>query len=434
MIDIRLLRSDTDSVIAGLSRRGVSRREIDELIESDSEALRLVKSRDDARSRLRDLSRQVAEARRSNDDALASSLQAQSRSVSEEVDEADKAAAAAEQDRLARLLVLPNLPSSDAPDGSSSEDNRVVTSWRPPRLEAYASHQRIPHWEVGRELGVLDLEAGAKLSGSMFPLFKGKGASLLRALTSFAIDRHSDAFIEVRPPTLVRGATMVSTGHLPKFGDDAYHVERDELWAIPTAEVPLTAMRKDEILEEASLPQRMTASTSCFRREAGAAGRDTRGVLRVHEFDKVELVAYCTPAQALEVHADMLQRAEALLRELELEYRVLDLCAGDLGAASARTFDIEVYAPGCEQWLEVSSVSWCSDYQARRANIRYRPTGGGSLAYVHTLNGSALAWPRVWAALMEAKRREDGTVGIPACLSAWMGGATAIGTPNDSAS
>jgi seryl-tRNA synthetase len=273
-------------------------------------------------------------------------------------------------------------------------------------------------------MGILDMERGAKLSGSMFPLFKGLGARLVRALSSYALNAHSGDFVEVRPPTLVRTDTMISTGHLPKFAVEAYHVERDDLWAIPTAEVPLTSMYRNEILEEVDLPARFTASTSCFRREAGAAGRDTRGLLRVHEFDKVELFAYSTAEQADEVHADMLARARALLEALDLEHRVLDLCAGDLGGSSARTYDLEVYSPGCDMWLEVSSVSWCSDYQARRANIRYRPTSGGAPVLTHTLNGSALAWPRIWAALVETGRRPDGSVELPAVLEPYLGTTT----------
>jgi seryl-tRNA synthetase len=219
---------------------------------------------------------------------------------------------------------------------------------------------------------------------------------------------------------------MMSTGHLPKFEDDAYHLERDDLWAIPTAEVPLTSMWRGDILDEDDLPLRLTAATSCFRREAGSAGRDTRGLLRVHEFDKVELFAYATPDQAPALLDGLVARAEQLLVELELEYRVLDLCAGDMGSSAARTFDLEVYAPGVDQWLEVSSVSWCTDYQARRANIRYRPTGGPGPVLVHTLNGSALAWVRIWAALVEKGRQPDGSVVLPEALRPYLRGEVVI--------
>ncbi len=331
--------------------------------------------RDELRARVKELSRQVAEARRGGDEARGSPAAEESRAVGEEERALDAEASAAQAEVRELLLWLPNLPSDEAPDGEDDDDNLVLRGW-PETARHYGDHQRVPHWDVGAALGILDLERGAKLSGSMFPLYRGAGPGSIRALTSFALDHHAELYEEIRPPTLVRTETMVSTGHLPKFADDAYHLERDDLWAIPTAEVPLTSMYRDEILDEADLPLRLTAGTACYRREAGSAGRDTRGLLRVHEFDKVELFAYATAEQSPAEHADMVGRAEALLRELDLEYRVVDLCTGDLGAAAARTFDIEVYAPGCDMWLEVSSVSWCTDYQARRANIRYRGRRG----------------------------------------------------------
>ena len=260
----------------------------------------------------------------------------------------------------------------------------------------------------------------------MFTMFRGQGATLARALCQAALDLNSDAFEEVRPPTMVLTDTMVSTGHLPKFADDAYHLERDDLWAIPTAEVPLTSLARDEILDEADLPLRLMAYTPCFRREAGSAGRDTRGLLRVHEFDKVELLAYAAPEQCAAVHEEILDRSRGLIADLGLTYRILDLCAGDLGNSAARTFDVEVYAPGVDMWLEVSSVSWFSDYQARRANIRYRPAGAKKPEVLHTLNGSALAVPRVWAALVETHRQPDGSVRLPQVLHPYMRGTTTI--------
>jgi len=425
MIDIRLARDDPEAVKAALGRRGVDPAEIDGLLDTDARARNAVGRRDELRARVKDLSRQVAEARRAGDDGLAGRLMTESRQLGDEATGLGADADAAQAEVRDRLLWLPNLPSADAPDGAGPEDNRTVRRW-PETPRTYAEHQKIPHWEVGEALGILDMERGAKLSGSMFPLYRGTGARLIRALTGFALDRHADEFEEVRPPTLVRTDTMVSTGHLPKFSDEAYHLERDDLWAIPTAEVPLTSMYRDDILEEEDLPMRLTAASACFRREAGAAGRDTRGLLRVHEFDKVELFAYATADQAAAVHADMVERVEVLLRALDLEYRVLDLCTGDLGNSSARTFDLEVYAPGSDMWLEVSSVSWFRDYQARRANIRYRPTGGGSPVFVHTLNGSALAWARIWAALVEAGRGPDGSVVLPEVLGPYLGGTTVM--------
>jgi seryl-tRNA synthetase len=428
MIDIRLVRGEPEAVRAALARRGVDPSEIDALVEADAAARRLAGERDDVRAKVKELSRQVGEARRAQDSATAERLTMESRSLGEREKALEEESELASQSVRDRLLWLPNLPADDAPDGTGPEDNPVVRRW-PEEPRTYEEHQRVPHWDSATELGILDLAAGARLSGSMFPLFRGMGSRLLRALTSFALDRHADAYEEVRPPTLVHTETMLSTGHLPKFSDEVYHIERDDLWAIPTAEVPLTSMRRGDILEESELPMRMTAATPCFRREAGAAGRDTRGLLRIHEFDKVELFAYTTPEQAADVHDDMLRRVDDLLRALDLEYRVLDLCTGELSDSAARTFDFEVYAPGCDQWLEVSSVSWFRDYQARRAAVRYRPAAGGGPALVHTLNGSAIAWSRIWPALVEQGRRPDGSVVLPQVLAPYLGGNNVIAAP-----
>ncbi|MGH9189595.1 MAG: serine--tRNA ligase [Acidimicrobiales bacterium] len=425
MIDPRRLRTDLDAVRAGLSRRGFDLAELDRAAAAEDRE-RVLKARgEQLRARVKTLSKAVGEARRDGDDATAAAKAAESRALGDEERAVSAEADAAAAELAEVLLAIPNVPANDCPDGMDAEGNAVV------RVEgfepaSYESHQRIPHWEIGERLGILDLARGAKLSGSMFPMFRGDGATLARALCQLALDLNRDAFEEVRPPTLVRTETMVSTGHLPKFADEAYAIERDGLWAIPTAEVPLTSLARDEVLDERDLPMRLMAHSSCFRREAGAAGRDTRGVLRVHEFDKVEILAYATPAQAQDVHADLLARAEAALSALGLAYRVVDLCAGDLSPSSARTFDLEVYAPGTDRWLEASSVSWFGDYQARRANIRYRPTASGrgtatGNPVVHTLNGSALAVPRVWAALVETCHRPDGTVGVPEALRPYLG-------------
>jgi seryl-tRNA synthetase len=425
MIDIRLVRDDPDAVRKAFSRRGVDGAEIDRLLEADIQARASIGRRDEIRARVKELSRQVAEARRTRDEASATELTEKSRALGEEERRADGEATSAQAEARELLMWLPNLPADDAPDGGGPDDNVVVRHW-PAEARTYFEHQRVPHWEAGVQLGILDLERAAKLSGSMFPLYRGLGARMIRALSAFALDRHAEAYEEIRPPTLVRTDTMMSTGHLPKFADEAYHVERDDLWAIPTAEVPLTSMYRGNVLEESDLPLRLCACTACFRREAGAAGRDTRGVLRTHEFDKVELFAYTTAEQAPGELEAMVGRAESLLQALDLEYRVLDLCTGDLGNASKRTFDLEVYAPGSDMWLEVSSVSWCGDYQARRANIRYRPSSGGQTSFVHTLNGSALAWSRIWPALVEVGRRPDGSVHLPAALGDYLGGETVI--------
>ena len=430
MIDLTLLRRETDSVRAMLARRGVSASQVDELVAADVRHRELLAAAEQLRAQVKDLSRQVGEARKAKDDARAEALMAQSR----ELGDAERAASADAEDVAAQVralhLMIPNLPAEAAPEGRSEDDNVELRQWWPGMEQgqpfpSYAEHQRVAHWDIGTELNILDLEAGAKLAGSMFPLYRGDGSRLLRALTAFALEAHFDAYEEIRPPSFALTETMMSTGHLPKSQDDMYAIERDDLWAIPTGEVPLTSMHRGEILKREDLPIRLTAATQCFRREAGAAGRDTRGLLRVHEFEKVELFAYCTPEQADEAQMDILARAEALLQALGLPYRVLDLCTGDLGSASARTFDLEVYSPGVDKWLEVSSVSWFRDYQTRRANVRYR-TEEGTTALVHTVNGSALAWARIWAALVETYRNADGTVTLPDCLSAFLGGRTTL--------
>ena len=434
MIDIRALRADPDAVKAALARRGVEAAEVDAVLAADAAWSARVAAAEAMRAEVKEMSRQVGQAKKAGDEARATELSARSRELGEEERVAAGEAEILLEERQTGLLYLPNIPAEDAPDGTGEDDNVEVRRWWPGQDAGRpepkrAEHQEVPHWEIGEALHILDMERGARLAGSMFPLYRGPGARLLRALTALAIDRHAPDYEEIRPPTVVLTETMTSTGHLPKFADDAYHLERDDLWLIPTAEVPLTSMHRGEILEESQLPLRFTAATACYRREAGSAGRDTRGLLRVHEFDKVELFAYTTPDDALEAQADILRRAESMLQDLELPYRVLDLCCGDLGGSSARTFDLEAYAPGVDRWLEVSSVSWFRDYQARRANVRFRPAGGGPLQLVHTVNGSALAWPRIWAALVENGRQPDGTVLLPECLAPYVGGELLMKAP-----
>ena len=430
MIDLTQLRREPEVVKAALARRGVDAALLEEIIALDVEHRRLLQDAESRRAEVKSLSRQVGEARREANATLADELSERSRVVGDEERLATTQTEAVAGSLRELLLSLPNLPAPEAPDGLDETGNVELRQWwlgmdDGAPFPAFADYQRVPHWEIGADLGILDLETGAKIAGSMFPLYRGDGARLIRALSAFALDRHRDAYEEIRPPSVALTETMMSTGHLPKSMDDMYAIERDGLWAIPTAEVPLTSMRRGEILTEAELPIRLTALTACFRREAGAAGRDTRGVLRVHEFDKVELFNYLTPDQAQAGFDDVLARAEGLLRALGLTYRVLDLCAGDLGTSSARTFDLEVYAPGVERWLEVSSVSWFRDFQARRANVRYR-TSEGDTAFVNTVNGSALAWPRIWAALLETGRLADGSVELPEVLAPYLGGQRVI--------
>ncbi len=427
MLDLRLVRADADAVRAGLARRGgEAAAGVHRLLEADARQREVGTRRDEVRARIRSLSKEVGKLRQAGDEGEAEALMAESRALGDEEKALD-----AEADELAAvvhgiLLDTPNLPADDCPDGDGEQDNAVLRT-EGYDADAYGDHQRVPHWEIGEELGLLDPERAVKISGAMFNMYKGWGARLLRALVQLSLDRNADAYVEVRPPTLVLTDTMVATGHLPRFGDDAYHVERDDLWTIPTAEVPLTSLHRDEILDEAALPLRYVAYTSCYRREAGSAGRDTRGLLRSHEFDKVELFALASGAeQAIACQEDVLARSEGLLRDLGMAYRVVDLCTGDLGASAARTWDLEAYAPGCDLWLEVSSVSWFTDYQARRAAIRFRPAGGKGTETCHTVNGSAMGWPRTIAAYLETHRRPDGSVAVVPVLQPYLGGATSI--------
>ncbi len=420
MIDLRLVRNDYGAVRASLARRGIDLSELEQVAALDERHRSLTTERDSVRHEVKELSQQVGRLKRDSRGDEADAVAAESRKQGERekalADEADEVAAEVHD----LLLHIPNLPADEAPDGADEADNPVlrVENFDP---EAFGEHQRVPHWEFAVEAGWLDMERAAKLSGSMFAMLRGPGASLARAMIQYGLDRNADRYEEIRPPTLVHSETMVSTGQLPKFADDAYWLERDDLWAIPTAEVPLTSLASGEILDEADLPVRMMAHTPCYRREAGAAGRDTRGLLRVHEFDKVEILAYAAPEQAPAVHAEILERAAAAVADLGLAYRIVDICAGDLGQAHHRSWDVEVYAPGADQWLEVSSCSWYSDYQARRANLRYRPTGEKGTRILHTLNGSALAVPRVWAALVETHRQPDGSVAVPEALRSYLG-------------
>jgi seryl-tRNA synthetase len=429
MLDIRRIRSDPEGVKAALELRGPGTSDaIDDVVALDAEQRRIVARRDEIRNGIKSLSKQVGRLRGQGQADEAEGFMADSRALGEEEEALAKAAGVLADEIRTALLALPNVPSEDAPHGTGEQDN-VVLRTEGYDAAAYGEHQRVPHWEIGTELGILDNERATKISGSMFTMYRGGGARLLRALVQLSLDRNADAFEEIRPPTLVRTQTMTSTGHLPKFADEAYHIERDDLWAIPTAEVPLTSLHGDEILDGTDLPLHYMAYTSCFRREAGAAGKDTRGLLRVHEFDKVELLAVAADReQAIACQEDVLARGEALLRDLGLAYRIVDLCTADLGNSAARTWDIEAYAPGVDQWLEVSSVSWFGDYQARRANVRYRPVEGSGRGteVAHTVNGSAMGWPRTMAAYLETHHEADGSVAVVEPLRPYLGGAERI--------
>lgn len=427
MIDVRLLRTNIEGVRTALARRGKPEvlSQIDEAVQLDSRLRDITTERDAIRAEVNDLSKQVGTLRRDKRNEEAEALMGRSRELGEtervlqaEFDEV--------QGALHQIMLrIPNLPHADAPNGAGDHENPVVKG--PVNMPAqFADHQRVPHWETASHLGILDNERATKIAGAMFTMQRGLGATLARALCQFALDSNADAFEEIRPPSFVTTATLTATGHLPKFADDAYAIERDDLWAIPTAEVPLTSLHAGEVLEESELPVRLMAYTPCYRREAGSAGRDTRGMLRAHEFDKVEILAIARPEDAPELLTELVARAESLMAALELPYRIIEICTGDMGGSHHRSYDLEVYAPGCDAWLEVSSVSWFSDYQARRADIRFKRTGQKGTEIANTLNGSALAVPRVWAAICENYRQADGSVRIPTVLLPYMRGATHI--------
>lgn len=431
MIDVRLLRNDPAAVKAALARRGKPEiiEQLDAAIALDGQLRDITAQRDASRARVNELSKLVGAARRDGENEAAEKLQTESRTLGDD----EKALAEAFETVQAQLrdvmLRIPNVPHSDAPDGANDQDNPLIKG--PINLPAeFSEHQRVAHWVVADELGILDNERAVKLSGAMFTMQRGAGAMLSRALCQYALDMNADAFEEIRPPSLVTTATLTATGQLPKFAEDAYAIERDDLWCIPTAEAPLTSMYSGEILDEAQLPMRLMAYSSCYRREAGSAGRDTRGMLRAHEFDKVEIFSLCTPEDSPAMLIELRDRAERLIAGLGLPYRMIEICTGDMGQSHHRSFDIEVYAPGCDSWLEVSSVSWFSDYQGRRADIRYRKSGEKGTHIAHTLNGSALAVPRVWAAIMENFREADGSVVIPEALRPYTRGLERISPRN----
>jgi seryl-tRNA synthetase len=423
VIDVRLLRTQPDLVRAAMARRGKPDLldQIARATQLDEQARDIVAQRDAARAQVNDISKQVGLLRREGRTAEAEALQAESRALGER-----ESTLAAEHDAVQAhlrdlLLRIPNVPHPDAPDGADEHDNPVVKG--PINMPTeFAEHQRVPHWDTAAALGILDNERATKISGAMFTMQRGLGATLARALCQYALDSNADAFEEIRPPSLVTTATLTATGQLPKFADDAYSIERDDLWCIPTAEVPLTSLYAGEVIDDAQLPLRFMAYTPCYRREAGSAGRDTRGMLRAHEFDKVEILSVATPEQAPAMLTELVTRAERLIAGLGLPYRIIEICTGDMGQSHHRSFDLEVYAPGCDNWLEVSSCSWFSDYQARRADIRYRTAGEKGTHVANTLNGSALAVPRVWAAIIENNRQPDGSVLIPAVLQPYMRG------------
>jgi len=420
VIDLKLLRTAPDHVRAALARRGdpALLTLLEELERLDAQRRTLTGQLDQLKAERNEFAKADAQHVKQHG-ALAPTVVEQRREHGRRISDLEGELRNIETVLSAKTLFVPNLPLPDVPDGGESAD-RVVRSWGTPRVHEPGLK---PHWEIAERLGILDLVRGARLSGSGFPLFIGAGARLGRALIGFMLDIHTreHGYVEVAPPFVVRRDSMEGTGQLPKFEDEAYKTAPDELFLIPTAEVPVTNLHRGELLEGARLPVAYTAYTPCFRREAGAAGKDTRGLLRVHQFDKVELVRFCRPADSVAEHETLTGHAETILQRLELAYRVRLLAAGDTGFASAKTYDLEAWAPGVGAWLEVSSASTFTDFQARRANIRFRPGPGAKPEFVHTLNASGVALPRTIAALLETRQQPDGSVTLPPALVPYMG-------------
>ena len=417
MIDLRLVRESPDRVREALARRGPGfDGAVDVVLQLDDNRRTLLKQTEKLKADRNKASEEVARLKRGGEDAK--ELIAELKGVSDAIKELDQEVRGIESELEEHLLRLPNLPLGDVPQGDASA-NEVLRTWgEVPKF----GFQPAPHWEIGERLGLLDLARGARVSGSGFPLFIGDGAKLVRALIGLMLDLHTQEhdYLEVAPPYLVTAETARGTGQLPTLADDMY-VTGDGLYLIPTAEVPVTNLHRDEVLKASDLPRAYVAYTPCFRREAGAHGKDTRGLIRVHQFDKVELVRFVSADRSAAEHEKLLGHAEAVLRLLEIPYRVVLLATGDLGFASAKTYDLEVWAAGVGTWLEASSASTFTDFQARRANIRYRPRPNAKPDFVHTLNASGVALPRTLIALLENNQQADGSVRLPEALVPYVG-------------
>ena len=413
MIDLKLLRASPGQVRAALARRGDASltRLLDEIEALDMKRRTLTAQLDTLKAERNDAAKADALAAKAG--GLSATVVAERRKLGDRITGLESELRQIETTLDAKTLFVPNLPLPDVP-----EEQTMLRTWGTPVPKGGK-----PHWEIAEKLGILDLPRGAKLSGSGFPVLVGMGARLARGLINFMLDLHTreHGYVEVEPPLLVRRDVMIGTGQLPKFEEDMYKLASDELYLIPTAEVPVTNLYRDEILDGTTLPKGLVAYTPCFRREAGAAGKDTRGLLRVHQFDKVELVRFSLSADSAAEHEKLTGHAEQVLQRLGLAYRVALLPANDFGFAAAKTYDLEAWAPGVGQWLEVSSSSTFTDYQARRANIRARPRPGEKPEFVHTLNASGVALPRTIAALLETHQQPDGSVTIPPALVPYVG-------------
>jgi len=421
LLSLQFIRDHPDLVRESLRKRHESA-PLDEILELDVQRRQLLQQVESMRA---EQNRASAEISRAKDKSAVADRIAELRQLSQRIKEMEPTIKEIDERLSELLLLVPNIPHPSVPEGKDESDNVVVRTWGEPRRFDF---EPLPHWEIGERLGIMDSERAAKLSGARFNLMKGLGAKLERALISFMLDLHTaeHGYTEVYPPFLVRRECMVGTGQLPKFEEDMYRTDPDDLFLVPTAEVPVTNLHREEILEPGTLPLYYVAYTACFRREAGSAGRDTRGLTRVHQFDKVELVKFVEPRTSYDELERLLADAEDVLKRLEIPYRVSLMCTGDVGFAAAKKYDPEAWMPGQGKYVEISSCSNFEEFQARRANIRYRPQAGAKAEFVHTLNGSGLAVGRTLAAVLENYQQADGSVVIPEALRPYMGGLESI--------
>lgn len=421
MLDLNLIREKPEVVRKALRDRQMEDGVVERVLELDARRRALLTDVEAKKAERNAVSKEIG---RMKDPAERQAKIEAMRVLGERIAELDEQVRQVESDLQALVATIPNIPHPDTPYGTGEHDNRVVRqSGEIPQLD----FRPLPHWDLGVNLGIIDFERGVKITGSRFYILNGAGARLQRALIAWMLDLHIRQGYEERYlPFMVKSQTLFASGQLPKFADNLYHDAEEDFWNVPTAEVPLTGMFMDEVLDEASLPRRFTAYTPCFRREKMSAGRDVRGIKRGHQFDKVEMYIFCRPEESMRELEKMVADAEQTCAELGLTYRVVQLCTGDLGFNAAITYDIEVWAPGCGEWLEVSSVSNVMDFQARRANIKYRPADGGKARFVHTLNGSGLGLPRTLIAVLENYQQPDGSVVVPEVLRPWMGGIEVI--------
>jgi len=410
MLDLKFIRENTEAVRQAIENR-CTEAPLDEILRLDTERRERLTELENLRR-----SRKVA----SKDFQAGTDAVAEGRERRARIKDLEDDTKRLDEELTGLVLQIPNIPQTTVPLGKSERDNVVMTNWREPKKFDFTP---APHWEIGEKLGIIDFERGVKLSGTRFYILKGDGARLQRAIINFMLDLHTGehGYEDIYPPFMVKKDVMTASGNLPKFADNLYHDAEDDLWFIPTAEVPLTSLHADEVLPPGSLPVSMCAYTPCFRREKMSAGKDTRGIKRGHQFDKIELYKIVEPEKSNDELEKLLHDACDVAERLELPYHILRLCTADLGFSSSKTYDIEVWAPGCSEWLEVSSCSNCWDFQARRANIRYRPTPDSRPLFPHTLNGSGLALPRIMIAVIENYQQKDGTIVVPEVLRPYMG-------------